>query len=88
MKVGADHAMPESACTACGYVMDRCRSVGSDALPSPGSISVCLRCGHLMAFGHDLRLRNLTDAEIKEIAGRSAGDCHPEGEGRNPLGNF
>jgi hypothetical protein len=37
--------------------------------PKPGHITVCIGCGHLMAFAEDMRLRNLTDAEMYEIAG-------------------
>jgi hypothetical protein len=39
------------------------------ARPRPGNISVCIDCGHIMAFADDLTLRNLTDAEMIEIAG-------------------
>jgi hypothetical protein len=38
--------------------------------PTPGrSVSVCIRCGHLMAFDNELRLRDLTSAEQIAIAG-------------------
>ena len=39
------------------------------ARPKPGDFTVCIRCGHIMAFGNNLRLRNLTDEEIIEVAG-------------------
>lgn len=37
--------------------------------PSPGDITVCMYCGHLMAFDRKLRFRQLTDAEMIEVAG-------------------
>jgi hypothetical protein len=40
-----------------------------DAAPSPGDFTICFRCGHVMTFGDDLKLRALTGAEIEELAG-------------------
>jgi hypothetical protein len=39
-----------------------------DASPSPGDFSICLYCGHLMAFTDDLDLRDLTDQEARDAA--------------------
>ncbi len=44
-------------------------SDAEDVKPHEGAISVCFQCGHIHAFGPDLRFRPLTDAEIVEIAG-------------------
>jgi hypothetical protein len=68
-----DHRMPPSACLECGKLLD-CATVtdGEDVEPHPGAISICFSCGHIQAFGDDLRLRPLTDEEIIDIAG------HPE----------
>jgi hypothetical protein len=69
MKVGSDRTVPESPCTACGHKLDGATCVGDDKMPKPGDISVCIRCGHLMAFGDDLMLRNLTNEEMHDVAG-------------------
>ncbi len=69
MRIGADRIVPDSPCTSCGHVMNRCFSVDADAAPSPGDFTLCIRCGHLMAFADDLALRDLTDAEVREVAG-------------------
>lgn len=37
--------------------------------PEPGDISVCINCGHIMAFADDLKLRSLTDQEMFDVAG-------------------
>lgn len=37
-----------------------------DLVPKPGDITMCLACGHLMAFNRDLTLRNLTEDEQAE----------------------
>jgi hypothetical protein len=43
-------------------------SIDDDARPKPGDFTVCIRCGHLMCFGDDLSMRELTDAEMIIIA--------------------
>lgn len=60
----------KSNCTACNYEIDSATSFQDErASPNSGDISICLQCGHLMAFADDLSLRDLTDKEIVEIAG-------------------
>jgi hypothetical protein len=60
--------MPESKCLACGYTFDAASGVTGAEHPQAGDISLCLRCGHLMAFNADLTTRALTDAEMLEVA--------------------
>ena len=49
--------------------MDMATCVGSDSRPKPGDFTVCIRCGHIMIFGDDLRLRELTRDQMHAIAG-------------------
>lgn len=63
------HVMPTSKCLNCGYEMDRASCVNNDCAPDPGDITICMSCGHLMAFADDLSLRALTDAEMVAVAG-------------------
>jgi hypothetical protein len=37
--------------------------------PSPGDMAVCFYCHHLMVFADDMTMRDLTDAEVVEVAG-------------------
>ena len=37
--------------------------------PQSGDVTICLYCGHIMAFGKALELRSLTDEEMLEVAG-------------------
>jgi hypothetical protein len=69
MKIGKPNRMPPSACTACGTKLNGATGIATDGAPSPGDITVCLSCGHVMAYADDLTLRDLTDAEMVEIAG-------------------
>jgi hypothetical protein len=60
---------PPMACLDCGKVLVTAACIDGDARPRPGDITICLNCGHLMAFGEGLRVRSLTDAEIVDVAG-------------------
>lgn len=63
---------PISKCPSCGTPNDAATLAGKGdeaTRPDPGDVSVCLYCGHLMAFAEDLTLRDLTDAEMHEVAG-------------------
>lgn len=42
---------------------------GNDKPPGVGDYTVCLYCSHLMIYGENMILRNLTDSEMVEIAG-------------------
>ena len=70
MEVGSEMTRtPDCACVNCGRVVDAATSVGSEASPDPGDVTICLYCGHLMAFTDALTLRDLNDQEIIECAG-------------------
>lgn len=62
----------ESQCLNCGKLMDAATGAGHDHKPTEGSIGICISCNHIMAYDADLKLRELNDEEIREIAG------HPE----------
>lgn len=61
--------VPPSPCPGCGTENDMATSATGADKPHPGSISVCFRCGHISAFDEALRLRNLTDQEMHDVAG-------------------
>jgi hypothetical protein len=63
------NSLPESRCLHCGTTLNAVTSIEPDKRPEPGDITVCLRCGHIMAFATDLTLRALTDEEMYKIAG-------------------
>jgi hypothetical protein len=53
----------------CGQTLDGTSAVGEDAVPDPGDATICIYCGHLMAFDVSLKFRELTDQEVRDIAG-------------------
>jgi hypothetical protein len=69
MKIGHDQHINQSPSLSCGKMLDGCMAVEADGGPSPGDFTVCIYCGHIMAFADDLTLRELTGDEIHAIAG-------------------
>ncbi len=71
--IGEDVMVAASNCTNCGKELDGATAVGNLAseapTPKPGDVTICLECGHIMAFGDGLQLRDLSDEEIVEVAG-------------------
>ena len=63
------HRMSSVNSPSCGTRLDAATNVTSTQRPDPGDLTVCLRCGHLLAFDEQLKLRELNDAEIREAAG-------------------
>jgi DNA-directed RNA polymerase subunit RPC12/RpoP len=61
--------MPACKCLNCGKILDGATSTTSGKLVSSGDVTICIYCGHLMAFATDLTLRALTDEEIYAVAG-------------------
>lgn len=73
-------------CTACGQKFDgvscvhgeehpggkRIFDLNEEMLPHPGAVTVCIVCGHIMAFDEDLQLRDLTKDEELQVAGNPA----------------
>lgn len=63
--------MGSSRCTNCGREHDALTSASAsgDAKPEPGSMAVCIICGHVMILDDQLKLRDPTEDELIEIAG-------------------
>lgn len=62
----------DTACVECGHVSDISTSFGDDPPAKPGDLTICVECSALMAYGDDLSLRALTEAEMRMIAGSPA----------------
>ena len=68
-KILDDTEVPATACLACNAIMDRAMSLKKGTRPKPNDITLCIECGHIMAFTSDLRMRALTDDEMLKVAG-------------------
>lgn len=61
--------MPKCKCIACGYPLDAVTSVGRGRRPESGDVTICMKCGHIMGFRKNQTVRNLTSAEMIQVAG-------------------
>jgi hypothetical protein len=58
------HEVPETECLGCGKSLDGATDTSLlDGAPKPGDLTICVYCGHLMAFTKTMRLRQLTKIE-------------------------
>lgn len=61
--------VPVSRCLDCGERLDHAMDTDGDDKPMPGDATICIHCGHIMAFADDLTLRQLTNDEMQQVAG-------------------
>lgn len=66
-----DHKLnTQPNCLSCGKLLDGAMATDDQGgTPEPGAITVCIYCGHLMAFTRDMMLRELNTLEAHYIAG-------------------
>ena len=76
LRVQSEVRVRASPCTNCGKMLDAANAVKETTseqrrkvFPSPGDFTICIDCGHVMAFTEDLILRDPTPLEIVKIAG-------------------
>lgn len=58
---------PLNRCPRCFYTMDRCVSPMGDFKPKDGDISLCIKCGAVMAFTSTGTIRPFKESEFREI---------------------
>lgn len=59
--------MPTCNCPYCGHEFNRASSLTSKDRPSPGDLTLCIKCSLVMAFDDDLRVRPLNADELKSL---------------------
>jgi hypothetical protein len=67
--LGPDHVTESCACLNCGKTLNRATPVNDVDGPYPGAITICVMCGHIMAFADDMSFRELTVEETLAVAG-------------------
>jgi len=56
-------------CPHCKRMLDAAAvSTGESIEPSPGDVTVCLRCGHPMVFTEAMRVRSMTPEEWQALS--------------------
>jgi len=60
-------------CLSCGYSLDGAAALKEggprEHRPGAGDITVCIKCGHIMAYADEGSFRELTDQEVRNVAG-------------------
>jgi hypothetical protein len=67
--MGETEVVPSCACLGCGKVHDRATGLNDSHDAAPGDITICIKCGHVMAYDDDMKFRELTDEEVIAVAG-------------------
>jgi hypothetical protein len=65
---------PECNCPYCGHKFDRVSSIREPRAPRPGDFTLCIKCGLLMAFDQELRVRGLNLEDLKALKDPSLQD--------------
>jgi hypothetical protein len=64
----SQYRIPESNCLNCGKVIGSVTNVAGYHVPTVGSVSICIYCGHVMEFGIGLILIKASDETLQMIA--------------------
>lgn len=65
----AQHEIDQDKCLKCGKHLTGAANIDGDNSPQAGDFTVCLYCGHVMEFNSDLKLVELSDSSLIELAG-------------------
>ena len=61
------HEINSHICPNCDYVFNACSSFEHDSVPSPGSVTICIKCAEPAVFTEDMQLRPPTEEEEIKI---------------------
>lgn len=64
-ELGPTYKVTISRCPTCSYSMNAATNLGGEAMPTPGSFSLCLNCGEFLRFADDLSLRVCAGRELE-----------------------
>ena len=60
--------MPTSHCPNCGKKIDAASGVEDEhAIPEPGDVSICIKCGTFLEFNEDLTVKEATTNTLREV---------------------
>ena len=69
MILGDSVEVPENNCLCCGYLIDRASVCDSPITrPRSNDVTICVNCGEIMIFDHELKLRKPNDNDLRSIA--------------------
>lgn len=65
--------LPTDCCPECKTILDAITGLQKDGLwkeniiPTPGDLSLCVRCGEILVFNPELRLRKATPKDLETL---------------------
>lgn len=67
MKLRDQKPVPDQLCLKCGHHCNLASGVdtGVEEVPLPGAITICIRCGYVMALDDQMKFRELNAEEIE-----------------------
>lgn len=69
MILGDSVEVPENTCLNCGYLIDRARVCDSPITrPRPNDVTICMKCGEILIFDHELKFRKPNKDDLDSIA--------------------
>jgi len=72
MILGDPVEVPENTCLCCGYIIDRaCVCDSPITRPRPNDVTICMKCGEIMIFDHELKFRKPNKDDLLSIGGNS-----------------
>lgn len=57
----------DSRCPKCGERMNGATDPLGSAVPTPGDLSVCVYCGNVLVFNHDMTVRDATRYDVQKL---------------------
>lgn len=58
--------LPKSPCPNCGEVLDAATHPTEDVAPTPGDLTMCIKCGEFFSFDDGLKFRPLDEDALTE----------------------
>lgn len=59
--------MGKDYCPSCNTLLDKATGAFEDAVPVPGDISVCWKCGTILNYASDMALEIMPEAKIAAL---------------------
>lgn len=63
--------LKENECLNCKALLDAATGANHKDSPRPDDITICIKCGHVMAFSDEMLFRELSEKEMIMVAGNA-----------------
>ena len=59
-----DHPMPLTLCPNCGHKLRRASGINTEGPPTPGDITICIKCGKILEFQPDMTTATISIRDL------------------------